>query len=125
MADFLGFMDMIDGGGAGMSGPKFEGGGLLSSLGNAMFSPYGSKDRQQQAMQQAQGQPMQGQMRPMQQPAPAMQPQPGMMAPGPQPEQITSIGLGDLEALMQSMRAAGILPPAAPQMDPRMRQGPF
>lgn len=41
---FLDFLDMFDGGGAGMSGDKFEGGGLISALGNLVASPYGSED---------------------------------------------------------------------------------
>lgn len=55
MADgkFLDFFDMIDGGGAGQMGDKFEGGGLLSLLGNMLASPYGSQDeeRRQRLMQ--------------------------------------------------------------------------
>lgn len=51
MADqkgFLNFIDMINGGGMGAAGDKFEGGGLLSMLGNALgISPYGSRDRQE------------------------------------------------------------------------------
>jgi len=35
-------IDMINGGGAGRAGEKFEGGGLLSMLGNAFATPYGS-----------------------------------------------------------------------------------
>ena len=48
MADgkFLDFFDMIDGGGAGQMGDKFEGGGLLSMLGNMLASPYGSQDEE-------------------------------------------------------------------------------
>lgn len=34
--------DMIDGGGAGQSGPEFEGGGIFSLLANILASPYGS-----------------------------------------------------------------------------------
>lgn len=41
---FLDFLDMFDGGGAGMSGDRFEGGGILSALGNLVASPYGSED---------------------------------------------------------------------------------
>ena len=45
MADkFLDFIDMIDGGGAGTMGDKFEGGGILSMLANALATPYGSED---------------------------------------------------------------------------------
>lgn len=36
---FTGLMDMLDGGGAGASGDKFEGGGLLSALGNLFMKP--------------------------------------------------------------------------------------
>ena len=39
-------IDRIDGGGPGRSGPRFEGGGLLSAIGNAMMRPYGYRDRQ-------------------------------------------------------------------------------
>ena len=37
--------DMFDGGGAGRSGPRFEGGGALSSAANTVFRPSGSRDR--------------------------------------------------------------------------------
>lgn len=37
---FTGLLDMIDGGGAGQSGDKFEGGGLMSMLGNLFMKPY-------------------------------------------------------------------------------------
>jgi hypothetical protein len=36
---FTGLLDMLDGGGAGASGDKFEGGGLLSVLGNLFAKP--------------------------------------------------------------------------------------
>lgn len=51
MADrkFLDFLDMIDGGGAGQMGDKFEGGGLYSVLGNLVGSPYGSQDEERKA----------------------------------------------------------------------------
>ena len=46
MADkFLDFIDMIDGGGAGTMGDKFEGGGIFSMLANALATPYGSEDK--------------------------------------------------------------------------------
>ena len=41
---FLDFMDMIDGGGAGQTGDRFQGGGLFSALANAVATPYGSED---------------------------------------------------------------------------------
>lgn len=42
---FLNFLDMIDGGGMGKAGDTFEGGGLLSDLGNALLKPRGYYDR--------------------------------------------------------------------------------
>ncbi len=41
---FTGLLDMIDGGGAGQSGNKFEGGGLLSILGNLFAKPYEAQE---------------------------------------------------------------------------------
>jgi hypothetical protein len=41
---FTGLMDMLDGGGAGASGDKFEGGGLLSMLGNLFAKPLEAQD---------------------------------------------------------------------------------
>jgi hypothetical protein len=47
---YLNFIDMINGGGMGAAGDKFEGGGLLSMLGNALgIAPYGSRERQEAA----------------------------------------------------------------------------
>ena len=55
MADrkFLDFLDMIDGGGAGQMGDKFEGGGVLSMLGNLVASPYGSQDEERKKARMA------------------------------------------------------------------------
>ena len=55
MADrkFLDFLDMIDGGGAGQMGDKFEGGGLFSALGNLVASPYGSQDEERRKARMA------------------------------------------------------------------------
>jgi len=50
---FLDFLDMIDGGGAGMSGDRFEGGGLISALGNLVASPYGSEDEERKKARMA------------------------------------------------------------------------
>ena len=44
MAQYKNFRDMFDGGGAGKSGPKFEGGGVISDLGNLLFDPLGSRN---------------------------------------------------------------------------------
>lgn len=56
---FLSFMDMIDGGGMGKAGDKFEGGGLLSELGNALFKPRGYYDRHRQVTQSTMSAPVQ------------------------------------------------------------------
>ena len=45
MAKYTSIKDMFDGGGAGQSGPKFEGGGVLSAIGNAVVRPAGSRQR--------------------------------------------------------------------------------
>ena len=42
---YINLLDMFDGGGAGRSGDRFEGGGLLSALGNAMMRPAGYQNR--------------------------------------------------------------------------------
>lgn len=57
---FLDFLDRIDGGGMGQSGDTFEGGGLLSLLGNLLASPYGSEDPERRARRDAfyAGEPM-------------------------------------------------------------------
>jgi len=41
---FTGLLDMLDGGGAGASGDRFEGGGLLSILGNLFAKPLEAQD---------------------------------------------------------------------------------
>ena len=46
MADrYISFMDRFDGGGKGQSGPRFEGGGILSAAANAVARPAGSRER--------------------------------------------------------------------------------
>ena len=50
---FLDFLDRIDGGGMGQSGDTFEGGGLLSMLGNLFASPYGSQNPDRRARRDA------------------------------------------------------------------------
>ena len=50
---FLDFLDRIDGGGMGQSGDTFEGGGLLSMLGNVFASPYGSQNPERRARRDA------------------------------------------------------------------------
>lgn len=52
-ARFLDFMDMIDGGGAGRMGDKFEGGGIFSTLANMIATPYGSEDEARRKRREA------------------------------------------------------------------------
>ena len=52
-ARFLDFMDMIDGGGKGRMGDKFEGGGIFSALANLIATPYGSEDAGRRASREA------------------------------------------------------------------------
>jgi len=46
---YVDFLDHIDGGGAGQTGDSFQGGGLLSALGNIFANPYGSEDEERRA----------------------------------------------------------------------------
>ena len=66
-------LDMINGGGMGRAGQRFEGGGLLSDIGNQLFRPYGFEDRMGQVRPQAR--PVRP---PMAAPAPATAPAPAM-----------------------------------------------
>lgn len=88
MADgFLNFIDMINGGGAGDSGDEFEGGGLLSMIGNALFQPYGYRQRQRamaETRPQMRPESLLG-MQPMPAPTPAPMPRPNPMASGMTP----------------------------------------
>ena len=52
-ARFLDFMDMIDGGGRGQMGDKFEDGGIFSALANLVATPYGSEDAGRRARREA------------------------------------------------------------------------
>lgn len=52
-AKFLDFIDMIDGGGAGRMGDRFEGGGIFSALANLLATPYGSEDEGRRASREA------------------------------------------------------------------------
>jgi len=46
---YVDFLDRFDGGGAGQTGNSFQGGGLLSALGNIFANPYGSEDQARRA----------------------------------------------------------------------------
>ena len=47
--EYVDFLDHFDGGGAGQTGDSFQGGGLLSALGNIFATPYGSEDEERRA----------------------------------------------------------------------------
>lgn len=80
---FLDFIDLVDGGGAGARGSQFEGGGLLSDISNALFQPYGYREKMR-GMQET---------RPMARPDSIMRaaittPPTSMPQPGPEPTPI-------------------------------------
>lgn len=49
LGDYETFLDMLNGGGAGRAGQRFEGGGLLSEIANIFARPYGYEERLSQA----------------------------------------------------------------------------
>lgn len=63
---YLGLIDLVDGGGAGRAGDRFEDGGLLSDIGNMLFRPYGYRDRREEL----------GRVQPQPRPMPPAAPQP-------------------------------------------------
>ena len=97
-------VDMINGGGQGRAGQQFEGGGLLSMLGNAFAQPYGAEARNAQAPASS--------MQPMARPASfatAMPIQSTMPAQAPMPVQ-TSYLDSQFEAALRRMQEQGIQP---------------
>jgi len=80
-------MDMINGGGAGRAGQQFEGGGLLSMLGNILSQPYGAEARGMNAPDAS--------MRPVMRPQ-GRRPQ-GRRPQAPMPQQPMPTGLSPLE----------------------------
>ena len=82
---YLNFRDMIDGGGAGAAGREFQGGGLLSMLGNLFARPLGSD-----AMQRPPERPAIPNMTP----APLLQPP--APAPAPAPTELQYSGRGSV-----------------------------
>lgn len=95
MADqrFLNFIDMINGGGAGQAGSRFEGGGLLSMLANSLgIRPYGYEDRLSEMRPQARPaglMPKRDRVRPQARPLPMTGMDEALVAPqyGMPPEQ--------------------------------------
>lgn len=74
---YLGLLDMINGGGAGRAGTRFQGGGLLSDIANALARPYGYEESlgavrpQQRPMRAAGALPDMPVMSPLPMPRPA------------------------------------------------------
>jgi len=112
MAEYLGLIDMLNGGGAGRAGQTFEGGplsGLLNSLG---VRPMGYQDRL------AAARPM---PRPMAMPS---APQPAATAISGQPAEIYGPGAVDVMTLsdaqlVEMIRNALAAPPSATGYGPR------
>jgi len=151
---FTGLMDMLDGGGAGAEGNEFQGGGLLSDIGNALFQPAGYRERMR-GMQEMRprmrppslmtggvmtgpdpeplptrprSRPTQGAPAPMSQPTPQ---QPGPMMPGgptppmPAPQMQPGPGMPGFDQPMpMPERAAPQTPPTPQQPGPMMPGGP-
>ena len=108
MAEYLGLIDMLNGGGAGRAGDTFEGGplsGLLNSLG---IRPMGYQDRL--AAAQAMPRPMMAPTMAMPATAPA-QPPVNVYAPGA----VTTTSLDRMSdaELIQMIRNALAAPPSA------------
>ena len=87
MNDYSSFRDMIDGGGAGAAGDRFQGGGLLSLLANLFATPLGSEQ-----MTRPQARPMG---------MPDIQPVP--MASPPTPNQPLSVPPSMMESLQRGL----------------------
>jgi hypothetical protein len=113
-AKFLSFLDMIDGGGAGKMGDKFQGGGIFSMLANAIATPYGSEDEgRKRARMRAYG--LLSDKAPaasiMSTPVPAVQP---VMRPKPRPDNLNVPAPAPSYANMPMGEAGRGMMPAAP-----------
>jgi hypothetical protein len=96
---YLGLLDMIDGGGMGRAGQRFEGGGLLSDIANALARPAGYMGRM--AAVRPQARPMQAGLPDMpmiQTPPPQQSPMQmfGGMPPAPYSPQMQYSGRGNV-----------------------------
>jgi hypothetical protein len=114
---YLGLLDMIDGGGMGRAGQRFEGGGLLSDIANALARPAGYMERM--AAVRPQARPMQAGLPDMpmiQTPPPQQGQSPFEMFGGQPPAPYTpptDMPLPDLLGTMadaRAMRAAEMFP---------------
>lgn len=111
LLDFINLRDMFDGGGAGRSGQRFEGGHLSGLLNDMGIRQLGYNDRMDDA-------------RPMPRPAPPMPPRPAPKANPYAPGAVTTTTLPPT-ANIGSMSPADVLallnrvspPPYAPKID--------
>lgn len=116
MAQYLGLIDMLDGGGAGRSGDTFEGGPLSNFLNDIGIRPMGYQDRLSAARPMPQPGPRPTYMAPAAPPTPA-QPPADPYAPGA----VTTTVLGQLsdEQLIRLIQNAMQAPPSAVGYGPR------
>lgn len=114
---YLNFIDMINGGGMGRSGDKFEGGGLLSMLGNALgIAPYGAQRERdlEMASKVAAGVALKPEVA-----QPVIRAEEMSYGGGNALEQISQSGSG-MDYTQQSMQPPAPQPPAPqPSYDPR------
>ena len=105
MADYTGLLDMFNGGGAGASGQRFEGGFLSGLLNDLGIKPMGYRDR----------------MEAMQNTRPQLRPQVSMQS---QPQPMQYGGRGDAAMHSRPMQGSGMTPANAyaPQQGMTMGQ---
>lgn len=106
--------DMIDGGGKGRSGDKFEGGGILSLIANMVASPYGSGREPGGRSPQAPAQSFRPQMRSLGMAPQALE---SSLRPQMRPEGLAAEELlgGDQAAYDAAFAAPTALPPGLVQ----------
>jgi len=136
MADqYTSLRDLIDGAGPGASGDEFQGGGLLSMIGNALFQPMGYRERQR-AMAETRPQARPAgllDMQPMPAQTPAPMPRPNPMASGMTPanayvapQQYSTSGMNPANAYMPGLTfeqfVAGLGPVAMNASPQALRQ---
>lgn len=115
---YLNLRDMFDGGGAGKFGDKFEGGGLLSMLGNALgIAPLGSRQREEQLAALSQGAAGMA----VNPPAPVQRAYSGRGSYGmpEDPRAVASDAMSALQPGMGGIRQTTLPPAPQPSFDPR------
>jgi len=107
-----GLLDLINGGGIGAEGDKFQGGGLLSVLANAFATPYGSEDRAKEALAAGLLGKTRPQMRPNR-PAPGSAPAPAYTQPISLSEMSRKLDVQDAPLTKMSQIPGGFNPASA------------